>query len=153
MVTTEGHGVHHDATLLVKWHTSGATRDNWKGSTACIQSVLLSGRGSTEVYVIGRIWSSRQARRCSARLRVYVATPLWGVVSALRSKAIRMLPLSHDCAAAAPPLPARDRRRTRMPDSWAAVRRSSRKDREGTRRSDSRRGRGARPTAWRLACH
>ncbi len=42
MVITAGHGVQHEATLLVKWQTSGATPASWNGNSTCIQSVLLS---------------------------------------------------------------------------------------------------------------
>ena len=52
IVTTDGHGVHHEATLLVKWQTSAATLDSCSGSSACIHTVLLM-----DVCVIGRTWS------------------------------------------------------------------------------------------------
>jgi hypothetical protein len=57
-----------EATLFVKWQTSGATRASWKGSRTCIQSVLLT-RG-VEDCAIGSTSSSANACSCCSRLAV-----------------------------------------------------------------------------------
>src|SRR5207244_2268641 len=40
IVTIDGHGVSHDATLLVKWQTSVPSRASCHGRTVCIHTVL-----------------------------------------------------------------------------------------------------------------